>query len=149
MLTHISSPFLPSLQLAALSLAHLLPQADEPAAAATQAWAAAALRPLQQAAAAVSEDGGMLHDPDCFADLYRCWLALWAAAHLPAGDPSWAADMAAAVQQLAAAAEAAAQGTVPQLAAAATATAAAWQLRVDGDAAAATDNASAGLCFLV
>lgn len=137
------------MQLAAATLAQLLPQADAAAAPAadTRAWVGAALCQLQQAAAAVAEDSGTLQDPDQFADLYRCWLALWAAAHLPTGGSSWDADMAAAVGQLAGAAEDVARGTVPQLAAAAAAAAAAWQFK-GGDVAAA-DGSAAGLWFLV
>lgn len=128
-------------------MARLLPHTDAATAADVQAWAAAALNQLQQAEAEVEEDSGVLQDPDQFADLYRCWLALWAAAHLTAGDSSRANGTAAAVVQLAAATEAAASSAVPQLATVAAAAAAAWQQRIDG-AAGLEDGAAAELCFL-
>lgn len=141
------------LQLAAQTLAQLLPSLSDAAAAAqVQAWAGAALQQLQRLAAAVqgAADGGAALAQE-FAEVYRCWLALWAATQLPAGSGSWAASMAAAVAELAAGAAGpgAAEGAVPQLAAVAAAAAAAWQRRQRGDLAADARDASGSLFFLV
>jgi hypothetical protein len=144
---------LPPLQLAAEALAQLLPQVAEGSAAEAQvhAWAGTALSQLQQLAAALQPGaaqqqqqqqpgaGGSMVLPlyhQHFADLYCCWLALWAAARMPiiGNSSSWGEATAAAVAALAAglAGPAAAAGTTPQLAAVAEAAAAAWQQRQSG-----------------
>lgn len=82
--------------------------------------------------------------PHChqhFGELYRCWLALWAAAHLPGVQPScggegaaWERGTAAFVASLAGglAGAAAVAGVAPQLAAVAAAAVDVWEARRRG-----------------
>jgi hypothetical protein len=158
-------PLFLALQLAAETLAQLLPQVAQasPAEAQVHAWADTALSQLQQLAATLKPGaaqqpqqpgaGGSMVLPlyhHHFADLYCCWLSLWAAARMPSigSSSSWGEATAAAVAELAAGlAGPAAAGTTPQLAAVAEAAAAAWQQWQSGSAG---DGDSCGdLLFLV
>lgn len=110
-----------------------------------QTWAHAALRLLQQTAtemapsAAVGEQAAPGEAPPCharFAELYQPWLALWTAAHLPAGSWPERTALAAAVAALAdgPVGVAAVASTTPQLAAVASAAAGLWTGAADRQA---------------
>ncbi|KAL4419934.1 hypothetical protein ABPG75_007032 [Micractinium tetrahymenae] len=132
-------------QLAAGALAQLLPYvaAGGAAAAEVQAWAHGALRLLPQAAAELAspaaEQAAPGVAPPCharFAELYCAWLALWAAARLPADSWPQRSKVAAGVGALAdgPVGAAAAAPTTPQLAAVAAAAAGAWAGDAEGQA---------------
>ncbi len=154
----VGPPLCPPLQLAAAALDQLAPHVAPASAVATglQAWARAALRLLQQAAAELvppaeaPAQGVVGVAPPCharFAELYCAWLALWVAARLPAKSWPEHSSLAAAVADLAdtPVGSTAAAPTTPQLAAAAAAAVARWA----GDAERQADSGSTLflLCF--